>query len=130
MNSRNWLPLLTALHWLILEVDPFCYFCDGILLMIVEEQFKRPNWCTWNDNIKMFYNFFQIFVNWGLILTILTLWKQLLGALYLHLFPFHFLVFGCWDLSHMIFLELRKKELLAKLSKFTTWQLFSPKTWK
>ena len=29
------------------------------------------------------------------------------------------LVFGCWKLSHVIFLKLRKKELLAKLSKFT-----------
>ena len=25
--------------------------------------------------------------------------------------------FGCWDLSHVIFLMLRKKELLAKMSK-------------
>ena len=31
------------------------------------------------------------------------------------------LVFGCWEL------RLRKKELLAKLSKFTKWQLFSLK---
>jgi hypothetical protein len=29
------------------------------------------------------------------------------------------LVLGCWELSHVIFLMLRKKELLAKLSKFT-----------
>ena len=29
------------------------------------------------------------------------------------------LVFGRWELSHVIFLKLRKKELLAKLSKFT-----------
>ena len=29
------------------------------------------------------------------------------------------LVFGCWELSHVIFLMLRKKELLAKLTKFT-----------
>ena len=33
------------------------------------------------------------------------------------------LVFGCWVLSHVIFLMLRKKELLVKLSKFTKWQL-------
>ena len=33
------------------------------------------------------------------------------------------LVFGYLELSHMIFLMLRKKELLAKLSKFTKWQL-------
>ena len=33
------------------------------------------------------------------------------------------LVFGCWELSHVIFLVLRKKELLAKLSKFTKPQL-------
>ena len=39
----------------------------------------------------------------------------------------YFRVFGCWELSHMIFLVLRKKELLAKLSKFTKWQLFSLK---
>jgi hypothetical protein len=37
------------------------------------------------------------------------------------------LVFSCWELSHVIFLMLRKKELLAKLSKFTKWQLFSLK---
>ena len=37
------------------------------------------------------------------------------------------LVFGCWELSHVIFLMLRKKELLAKLNKFTNWQLFSLK---
>ena len=38
--------------------------------------------------------------------------------------------FGCWELSHVIFLMLRKKELLAKLSKFISWQLFSLKfTW-
>ena len=37
------------------------------------------------------------------------------------------LVFGCWELSHVTFLMLRKKELLAKLSKFTKWQLFSLK---
>ena len=30
------------------------------------------------------------------------------------------LVFGCWELSHVIFLMLRKKELLAKPSKMTT----------
>ena len=29
------------------------------------------------------------------------------------------LVFGCWELSHVIFLMLRKKQLLAKLGKFT-----------
>ena len=29
------------------------------------------------------------------------------------------LVFGCWELSHVIFLILRKKELVAKLRKFT-----------
>ena len=29
------------------------------------------------------------------------------------------LLFGCCELSHVIFLKLRKKELLAKLSKFT-----------
>ena len=38
------------------------------------------------------------------------------------------LVFGCWELSHMMFPKLRKKELLAMLSKFTKWQLFSLKT--
>ena len=32
------------------------------------------------------------------------------------------LVLGCWDLSHVIFLKPRKKELLAKLRKFTKWQ--------
>ena len=36
------------------------------------------------------------------------------------------LVFGSWELSHVIFLKLSKKELLAK-SKFTKWQLFSLK---
>ena len=35
--------------------------------------------------------------------------------------------FGCWELSHVIFLMLRKKEPLAKLSKFTNWQIFSLK---
>ena len=38
------------------------------------------------------------------------------------------LVFGCWELSHVIFLKLRNKELLPKLSKFTKWQLFSLQT--
>ena len=33
------------------------------------------------------------------------------------------LVLGCWKLSHVNFLNLRKKELLPKLSKFTKWQL-------
>ena len=37
------------------------------------------------------------------------------------------LVFGCWDLSHKIFLKLRKKELIAKQNKFTKLQLFSLK---
>ena len=37
------------------------------------------------------------------------------------------LVFCCWKLSHVIFLKLRKKKLLSKLSKFTKWQLFSLK---
>ena len=35
--------------------------------------------------------------------------------------------FGCWELSHVIFLKLRMKELLAKPSKFIKWQLFSLK---
>ena len=35
------------------------------------------------------------------------------------------LVLGCWELSHVIFLMLRKKELHAKVSKFTERQLFS-----
>ena len=35
------------------------------------------------------------------------------------------LIFGCCELSHVIFLMLRTKELLAKISKFTKWQLFS-----
>ena len=35
--------------------------------------------------------------------------------------------FGCWLLDHMIYLKLRKKQLPTKLSKFTKWQLFSPK---
>ena len=38
------------------------------------------------------------------------------------------LVLGCWELSQMIFLKLRRKVLLAKLSKFTIWWLFSLKT--
>ena len=29
------------------------------------------------------------------------------------------LVLGCWRLNHVIFLKLKKKERLAKLSKFT-----------
>ena len=29
------------------------------------------------------------------------------------------LVFGCWELSHIIFLMLRKKELLVDIGKFT-----------
>jgi hypothetical protein len=29
------------------------------------------------------------------------------------------LIFGCWELSHDIFLNLRKKELFAKLSKLS-----------
>ena len=29
------------------------------------------------------------------------------------------LVFSCWELNHVIFLKLRKKDLLAKLCKFT-----------
>ena len=33
-------------------------------------------------------------------------------------------VFYCFELSHVIFFKLRMKELLAKLSKFTKWQLF------
>ena len=37
------------------------------------------------------------------------------------------LVFGCWEISHVIFHKLRKKELLAKLRKFTKWQLVSLK---
>ena len=36
--------------------------------------------------------------------------------------------FGCWDLSHVIFLMLRITKLLAKLSKFSKWQLFLLKT--
>ena len=38
------------------------------------------------------------------------------------------LVFGCWELSHMIFIMLRKRELFVRLSKFTRWQLFLLKT--
>ena len=38
------------------------------------------------------------------------------------------LVFDCWELNHVIFLKLRKKELLAKMCKFSKWQLFSLKT--
>ena len=37
------------------------------------------------------------------------------------------LVFGCWELSHVIFLKLKKKELLAKLNKLTKCQPFSLK---
>ena len=35
------------------------------------------------------------------------------------------LVLDCWELTHMIFLVLSKKELLAKLSKFIKSQLFT-----
>ena len=38
-----------------------------------------------------------------------------------------YLVFDCWELSHIIFFKLRKKELLTKLSTFTKWQLSSLK---
>ena len=34
----------------------------------------------------------------------------------------------CWELSHVIFTMLKMEELLAKLSKFAKWQLFSLKT--
>ena len=30
------------------------------------------------------------------------------------------IVFGCWELSHVSFLMMRKKELLAKLRKIVT----------
>ena len=36
------------------------------------------------------------------------------------------LVFGCWKLSHVIFLMLRKKELIAKLSKSTQNDFLGP----
>ena len=32
--------------------------------------------------------------------------------------------FGCWELSNVIFLKLRKKELPAKFGKLTKWQTF------
>ena len=48
-------------------------------------------------------------------------WSLLLNVLYMSL------VFGCWELSQLIFLKLGKKELLAKMGKFTKW-LFSVKT--
>ena len=37
------------------------------------------------------------------------------------------LVFACWEFNHLIFLKLRKKELLADLRKFTKWQIFPVK---
>ena len=37
------------------------------------------------------------------------------------------LVFGCWELCHVIFLMLRNTELLAKLSKFTKCKYFHSK---
>ena len=37
------------------------------------------------------------------------------------------LVYFSWLLDHVIYLKLRKKEIMAKLSKFTKWQLFSLK---
>ena len=37
------------------------------------------------------------------------------------------LVLDCCELSHVIFLKQKKKELLARLSKFTKWQPFSIK---
>ena len=36
---------------------------------------------------------------------------KMLYSLYMYTCP---LVFGCWELSHVIFLKLRKRELLAK----------------
>ena len=42
--------------------------------------------------------------------------------------PLHVLVFGCCELSHVIFLMLRKKELLAMLSKFTKQNCIVPYT--
>ena len=76
-------------------------------LWLLKSRLKWPNWCSWND--KVFYNLFQIFVNWGLILTILTLWKQLLGALYLHLFPFIFQLLAVETSVTWFFLSWERK---------------------
>ena len=39
-----------------------------------------------------------------------------------------YMSFSFWLLSHVIFFKLREKGLLAMMSKFTKWQLFSLKT--
>ena len=58
--------------------------------------------------------------------------RCLLCALWLLIYMFFsFLqfssVFFSWLLDHVIYFKLRKKEIIAKLSKFTKWQLFALK---
>ena len=120
--------------WAQVNAIDFLFWCCTLMNSRVEVLLSSLQFilCTWNDNIKVFYDFFQIFVNWGLILTILTLWKQLQGALNLHFFHFIFWVHLHFNLISLFlamvlymfssfwllgveshdFLMLKKKELL------------------
>ena len=53
----------------------------------------------------------------------LNLWNLIITKVLALLLSTCPIVFDFWELSHVIFLKLRKKQLLAKLSKFTNWQL-------
>ena len=53
-----------------------------------------------------------------------SFWKKVIQGDYCLRCSTCFLVLGFWELNHVTFTKLRKKELLAKLCKFTKWQLF------
>ena len=85
-----------------------------ILFWLVKKSF---NICSrQNKVIRRDLRFDQQPLVWKIEVSQTGLWSSTCG-----------LVFGCWELSHVFFFMLRKKELNAKICKFKKWQLFSLK---
>ena len=102
-------------HWDILRLKPFLCSLEAIPKVICISQVRTVK--TQRSLASFCY------LSKRIIRAILKISAILYKMLYMY-FSFWLLY---WELNHMIFLKLEKIELLAKLSKFTKWHLFSLK---
>ena len=128
-NCRSILKCLTD-FWISWLKYPFWKWLKNQYLMRLGSLVEVPQQCTLmarvaasavqRIGIPLFLVSFKIQINvgWGITINLTHIFLCRLWC------STCLLVFGCCELSYLIFLKLRKKELLAKLRKIAEWQPF------
>ena len=114
------LALATLCHYSVLSIQSWCIF--------VKSMAKKTFWWQVIKVIYVTIRFYPFY--WVDAYLSKKAWQRFIKSRFLKLSNSSFCVLrwkSC-ELSHVIFLKLRKIKLLSKLSKFIEWHLFSLKT--